>query len=182
MTIGVKATVLTALLGGPSVIAALILAAPAMADPAVPEPVIPIAAPAAPAPAAEAAPAPAPVAVAAPAPAPATDGTVQAAAADPATPPGEVPHLPSPEHLPPGTTDAPPDADQPRGLTYLRDLWHAVQTQEVSGKDALLLLTQRPMDANAVPPPGMQANPTPPPPPEPAPAPPLVMPPPEPAA
>ena len=73
-----------------------------------------------------------------------------------------MPHLSSPENLPPGTTDAPPDAGQPRTLGYLRDLWHAVQTQEVSGRDALLLLTQRPMNADAAPPPGMSANPTPP--------------------
>jgi hypothetical protein len=73
-----------------------------------------------------------------------------------------VPHLSSPENLPPGTTDTPPDPNQPRTLTYLQDLWHAVQTQEVSGKDALLLLTQRPMNPDAVPPPGMPANPTPP--------------------
>ena len=73
-----------------------------------------------------------------------------------------MPHLSSPENLPPGTTDTPPDAGQPRTLGYLRDLWHAVQTQEVSGRDALLLLTQRPMNADAVPPPGMAANPTPP--------------------
>lgn len=177
MTIDVKATVLTALAGGPSVIAALILAAPAMADPAiadpvVPDPVIPTFAPAPPPPPPTPAPAPAPLAIAAPAP----DGTVQVAAADPAIPPAEVPHLSSPENLPPGTTDTPLDADQPRGLTYLRDIWHAYQTQEVSGRDALLLLTQRPMDADAAPPPGMPANPTPPLPPEPAPppAPPLV--------
>ena len=62
-------------------------------------------------------------------------------------PPDGVPHLSSPENLPPGTTDTPPDAGQPRTLGYLRDLWHAVQTQEVSGRDALLLLTQRPMNA-----------------------------------
>ena len=102
---------------------------------------------------------------------PAPDGTVQAAAADPAAPPDGVPHLSSPENLPPGTTDTPADADQPRGLTYLHDLWHAVQTQEVSGRDALLLLTQRPLDPDAAPPPGMSSNPTPPLPPVPAPAP-----------
>ena len=184
MTIDVKAAVLTALIGGPSVIVALILAGPAMADPAiadpvVPDPVLPVLAPA-PAPPPAPAPAPAPLAVAAPAPAaatpapapaPAPDGSVQAVAADPATPPDGVPHLSSPENLPPGTTDAPPDAGQPRTLGYLRDIWHAYQTQEVSGRDALLLLTQRPLDPNATPPPGMPANPTPPLPPEPAPAP-----------
>jgi resuscitation-promoting factor RpfA len=123
-----------------------------------------------------------------PAPGPAPGATIQAAAADQApTPPEGVPHLSSPENLPPGTTDTPPDGDQPRGLTYLRDIWHAYQTQEVSGRDALLLLTQRPLDPNAAPPPGMSSNPTPPlgpdavPPPVPEPAPPLLFPPPAPA-
>ena len=32
------------------------------------------------------------------------------------------------------------------GVTYLRELWHAYQTQEVSGSDVLLLLSQRPMN------------------------------------
>ncbi len=95
-------------------------------------------------------------------PVPAPDGTVQAATSDLPVPPDGVPHLSSPENLPPGTTDTPPDPGQPRTLGYLRDLWHAVQTQEVSGKGALLLLTQRPMNADAVPPPGMPASPTPP--------------------
>ncbi|MEA2494690.1 MAG: hypothetical protein QOJ29_2601, partial [Thermoleophilaceae bacterium] len=97
-----------------------------------------------------------------PAPPAPPDSTVKPAAVALPTPPDGVPHLSSPENLPPDTTDTSPDADQPRGLTYLRDIWHAYQTQEVSGKDALLLLTQRPMDADAVPPPGMPANPTPP--------------------
>ncbi len=92
---------------------------------------------------------------------PAPDGAAQPAAVALATPPDGVPHLSSPENLPPGTTDTPPD-NSGRGVSYLRDLWHALQTQEVSGKDALLLLTQRPMNANAVPPPGMPASPTPP--------------------
>ena len=104
-----------------------------------------------------------------PGPGPAPDGTVQAAPNDPPIPPDGVSHLSSPENLPPGTTDTPPDGGQPRTLGYLRDLWHAVQTQEVSGRDALLLLTQRPMNPNAAPPPGMSANPTPPLAPEPAP-------------
>jgi hypothetical protein len=104
-----------------------------------------------------------------PAPGPAPDGTVQAATNDLPVPPDGVPHLSSPENLPPGTTDTPPDVGQPRTLGYLRDLWHAVQTQEVSGRDALLLLTQRPMNPNAAPPSGMPANPTPPLPPEAAP-------------
>lgn len=193
MTIDVKATIVTALIGGPAMIVALIFAAPAMADPAeadptVPAPVIPVAMPEAPlspaaapapalaAPAAPSAvapadpampapgpiPAPGPMSAPGPMPGPAPDGSVQAVAADPATVPDGMPHLSSPENLPPGTTDAPPDPSQTRGLGYLRDIWHAYQTQEVNGRDALLLLTQRPMDANAAPPPGMPANPTPP--------------------
>jgi len=149
-----KAWALSAVTGALGAIAALTLAAPAHADPVIPVP-----------------PPPAPGDPAVPDSQPAPDGTVQAAAGDPALPPEEVPHLPSLENLPPGTSDTPVDAGQPRGLGYLRDLWNAVQTQEVSGKDALLLLTQRPLDPNAAPPPGLSANPTPPLPPEASPTP-----------
>ncbi len=76
-----------------------------------------------------------------------------------AAPPAEVPHLVSPENLPPGTSMTPVGPQQSTGQSYLRELWHAVQTQEVSGKDALLLLTQRPLSATATPPPGLAANP-----------------------
>jgi resuscitation-promoting factor RpfA len=138
---------LSAVIGGLGVTAVLMCASPASADPVIPLPP------------------PAPADPAVPPPAP-QDTTIQAAGTDPAAPPEGVPHLPSPENLPPGTTVTPVDQGQPRSLGYLRDLWHAVQTQEVSGKDALLLLTQRPMNANAAPPPGMPANPTPPLPPE----------------
>jgi hypothetical protein len=132
--IDIEAKTLTVMSGALGIVAALTLSAPtALADPALPPP-----------------------------PPPAPDATVQAAAGDPATPPDGTPHLSSLQNLPPGTTDSPPDGNQPRGLGYLRDLWHAVQTQDVSGKDALLLLTQRPMNADAAPPPGMPANPTPP--------------------
>jgi resuscitation-promoting factor RpfA len=140
-------------------------------EPAVAQAVVPAAVPAV-APADPAIPTPAPMPGPGPAPGPAPDGTVQAAPNDLPVPPDGLPHLSSPENLPPGTTDTPPDAGQPRTLGYLRDLWHAVQTQEVSGADALLLLTQRPMNPNAAPPPGMSANPTPPLAPEPAPPPP----------
>ena len=70
-----------------------------------------------------------------------------------------MPHLSSPENLPPGTSDVPLEPEQGRGTSYLRDLWHAVQTQDISGKDALLLLTQRPLDANAMPTNGLPAGP-----------------------
>jgi resuscitation-promoting factor RpfA len=145
-----------------------VIPAPApMAAPPPPAPwLTPFVAPAIPAPAPAVAAAdpviPAPAPMAAPAPGPGPDSTIQTAAVDPATPPDGVPHLSSPENLPPGTTDVPPDAGQPRTLGYLRDLWHAVQTQEVSGRDALLLLTQRPMNPDSAPPPGLAANPTPP--------------------
>lgn len=85
------------------------------------------------------------------------DSTTQAVSGDASAPPAGVPHLPSPDNLPPGTTDAPPP--QGRGMSYLRDLWHAMQTQNVSGSDALLLLTQRPLDPKATPPPGLAAGP-----------------------
>ena len=92
--------------------------------------------------------------------------TTQAAAGDPAAPPvdpaappTEVQHLSSPTNLPPGTTDVPLDPGQSRTGSYLRDLFHAYQTQEISGKDALLLLTQRPLNPNAVPTNGMPTGP-----------------------
>jgi len=88
--------------------------------------------------------------------------STQAAPGDPAAPPPpppEVQHLSSPQNLPPGTTMTPLDQGQGR-TSYLRDLWQAVQAQEISGKDAaLLLLTQRPMDANAIPTNGLPAGP-----------------------
>ncbi len=60
--------------------------------------------------------------------------------------PDGMPHLVSPENLPPGTTVDPKlvGAASPN-VTYLKDIWHAIQTQEISGTDALLALTQRPL-------------------------------------
>ena len=94
----------------------------------------------------------------------------------PPAPPAEVPHLMSPENLPPGTTITPLDPQQGRTTSYLRDLWHAVQTQEISGRDAILLLTQRPLDPNAMPTNGLPAGPQAPLPAEPVPAPELAPP------
>jgi hypothetical protein len=139
--------------------AALTVAAPiAHADPALPAP---------PDPALPAPPLPGPPLQ----PGPEESISTQAAADDPALPappPAEVPHLLSPDNLPPGTSAVPVEPPQSRGTSYLRDLFHAFQTQEISGKDALLLLTQRPLDANAMPtngmPPGPQAPPGTPPP------------------
>jgi hypothetical protein len=86
-----------------------------------------------------------------------------APAADPPPEPAPVgvPHLPSPENPPPGTTTEPVGQTGSRGLTYLRELWHAMQTQEISMQDALLLFTQRPLDPDATPPPGMAPHPQP---------------------
>ncbi|UXA20804.1 hypothetical protein KXD98_14175 [Mycobacterium sp. SMC-4] len=97
--------------------------------------------------------------------APAPEQPVVTSSAQPAT--EGVPHLASPHNLPPGTSTTP--VSQSR-LDYLRDLWHAMQTQEVSGSNALLLLTQRPLSSG---PPAAQPVPAPPPalPPLPPPAP-----------
>jgi hypothetical protein len=82
---------------------------------------------------------PAPEAVAAtPVPAPAS--TAQA---------DGVPHLPSPDNLPPGTTQAAPEGPK---MSYLRYLWQAVHTPGVTMGDALMLIAQRPMDAKSEPP------------------------------
>ncbi|KUI04604.1 transglycosylase [Mycolicibacterium acapulense] len=72
-----------------------------------------------------------------PAPAPA----VEPVAAD-----AGVPHLASPDNLPAGTTvdRAQAGADSPN-VSYLKEIWHAIQTQDITGKDALLALTQRPL-------------------------------------
>lgn len=117
-------------------VAALLLSAPAGAEPTAPGPPPgPVEAPVQPA--AAAAPAEAPVAA-----------------------PEPVPHLSSPENLPPGTTELAAQPEGPR-MGYLRELWHAYQTQEVSGSDALLLLTQRPMIAAPAPAPLPGAAPAP---------------------
>lgn len=109
----------------------------ASADPVVPvEPGVP---------AAEALPAPAP---AAPAPAPGAPATVaqasaQAPLAAPLTPPDGVAHLPSPDSLPPGTTQTAPEHPT---LGYLKDVWNALRSEDVTASDALLLLAQRPVN------------------------------------
>ena len=122
--IDLGAKVLTVAIGGG--VAALMFATPAAADPA---PTLP------PAPAVDGAPVPA-----APAPAaPAQAAPVQAASAQ-AVPEG-VPHLPSPDALPPGSTMDPTvmAGGESPNVSYLRDLWHAVQNQEISGREAMLL-------------------------------------------
>ncbi|MDT5069058.1 MAG: hypothetical protein QOK02_5213 [Mycobacterium sp.] len=113
--------------------------------------------------------------------------TVQAAGDLPApgpapvlpAPPDGVPHLPSPQALPPGSTLDPQDNDSPN-VSYLKDLWQAVQNHEISGKEALVMgLAQRGMDTpipGQAPGPNVPISPVdpalaPPPPPAPGPAP-----------
>jgi hypothetical protein len=164
--IDIEAKALTVMSGAMGIVAALTLSAPAaFADPALPG--APGAGPGldatGAAPVGTVATGQAPVAgvQAAEAGVQAPGATVQAAGTDPVTPPDGMPHLSSPQNLPPDTTTTPPDDNQQRGLGYLRDLWHAVQTQDVSGRGALLLLTQRPLDPNAAAP-GLPPGPTPP--------------------
>ncbi|MGO4447162.1 transglycosylase, partial [Mycobacterium sp. 2YAF39] len=109
-----------------------------------------------PAPPAPPAPAPAPLAAPAPdplapinnldVPQPAFDAANQAVSGELPVP-AEVPHLSSPENLNPGTTTDRVEAvpGESPNVTYLKEIWHAIQTQDVSGKDALLALTQRPL-------------------------------------
>jgi hypothetical protein len=104
-----------------------------------------LAAPAALADSADAAPTPTPVPVPAVVP---TDTAAQPVSAPTSPLADGVPHLPSPDNLPPGTTDTPP---QTRSLGYLRDILHAIGNHDVSMNDALLLLAQRPMSATAGP-------------------------------
>lgn len=74
-----------------------------------------------------------------------------------AQPPADVQHLSSPDNLPPGTTtDAPPQGK----MDYLRYLWNAMRSQEVTPSNAMLLLAQRPMAADAKAPSGVSATPS----------------------
>jgi resuscitation-promoting factor RpfA len=165
------------------------LHAPVPLDPVVPP--LPPAPPAPPAPGAVAAPAPDPLAPlnAVNIPGPAFDAANQAvtdpAAALPVLPDG-VPHLASPDSLPPGATMDPgaTDDDSPN-VSYLKDLWQAVQSHDISGKEALIMgLSQRGMNTpypeqgpgpNVPITPGAPADPAAPPPPAPD-APPILPP------
>ena len=91
-------------------------------------------------------------------PVPASAAVTPAPAAAPVTPvpapastaPADgVSHLPSPDNLPPGTTQAAPEGPN---MSYLRYLWQAVHTPGVTMSDALMLIAQRPMDATSAPP------------------------------
>jgi hypothetical protein len=86
-----------------------------------------------------------PVAPLPPAPAIQSAGT-DAAPPDVVVPPNGMPHLASPEAPPPGSTMEPQDDDSPN-VSYLKDLWQAVQNHDISGKQALLMgIAQRGMN------------------------------------
>ena len=83
-------------------------------------------------------------------PAPALDAANQAMTGDVPVPPAEIPHLASPDNLAPGyTMDESTLPAQGPNVGYLHELWHAIQTQDITGKDALLALTQRPLTTPA---------------------------------
>ncbi|KUH80843.1 transglycosylase family protein [Mycobacterium sp. GA-0227b] len=91
-------------------------------------------------------PAPAPVDAPQPAPAQPPAPPAPAPAVAPLASDSGVPHLASPQNLPPGTTvDRSQVSTDSPNVAYLKEIWHAIQTQDVSGKDALLALTQRPL-------------------------------------
>jgi hypothetical protein len=127
--------------------------APLPLDPILPVPAPPAPAPdpAAPAPAAVAAPAPDPLAPInnVDVPAPAYDAANQVVSGEIPTPPNGMPHLASPDAPPPGSTMDPNAAgpgDSPN-VSYLKDLWQAVQNHDISGKEALIVgLSQRGMN------------------------------------
>ena len=64
------------------------------------------------------------------------------------TPDDGVPHLPAPDALPPGTTQEQTRNSSTRG--YLKDVWEAVRSGDVTSGEALLLIAQRPMDSKNV--------------------------------
>jgi hypothetical protein len=79
--------------------------------------------------------------------------------APPAANPVPVPHLSSPDNLPPYTTSTSDGPQDPDRLSYFKEVWHAYQDHDISPSQALVLLAQRPMDADAPPPPGLAADP-----------------------
>ena len=93
------------------------------ADPAVP-PVLPT---------------PAPAGATTATPATAAGSTSVAAASDQAG----VPHLPSPNNLPPGTAGDPVASSDNPNVSYLKDLWHAYQDNQIDRNELLLGLAQR---------------------------------------
>jgi len=72
-----------------------------------------------------------------------TGAPAMVAAAAPAAPPDGVPHLPSPENLPPGTTTASTAPPTNPNVSYLKDVWRAIQNDEIDRSGLLMALAQR---------------------------------------
>ncbi|MGB5112862.1 MAG: transglycosylase family protein [Mycobacterium sp.] len=98
-----------------------------------------------PAPAPVPAPVPIPVPGVVAAPQPAMGIVNQAISGQLPVPADGVPHLLSPESLPPGTTMDPNALPPTRpNVSYLRQIWNAMQDHQITGKDALIAVgTQR---------------------------------------
>jgi hypothetical protein len=90
----------------------------------------------------------APLAVVEPVPAGDPLAVPPAEAVSPTAPADGVPHLPAPDALPPGTTQQQTRNSSTRG--YLKDVWEAVRSGDVTTGEALLLIAQRPMDSKNV--------------------------------
>ena len=116
---------------------ALFVAATASADPVPPAPALP------PNPAP---PNPVPAQAAAPEPLAPLDAPV--AGDQLVAPPNGIPHLPSPTAPPLGTTTDPTVmGDDSPNVSYLKDLWDAVQNHDITGGQALMMgLAQRGMN------------------------------------
>lgn len=138
------ATIIQASLLGPAPLAPGDPVPPILPTTPVPAP------PAPPAPADPAGQPPAAAPVGAVPPAPAGVPTVLAAAPLP----DGVPHLPSPSNPPPGTSTEPVGTSNPN-VSYLKQLWQAVQNHQIDKNELLLALAQRsftgpiPVDASA---------------------------------
>ena len=84
-----------------------------------------------------------PVSDAAPGAVPAGEPTTPTPAIIAAAPADGAQHLPSPDSPPPGTSSAPVGPETNPNVSYLKDLWNAIQNKEVDRNDLLLALTQR---------------------------------------
>jgi hypothetical protein len=82
-------------------------------------------------------------------PGPVYDAANMAASGQAPIAPNGMPHLASPDAPPPGSTMDPAqagDTDTPN-VSYLKDLWQAVQSHDISGKEALMMgIAQRGMN------------------------------------
>ena len=57
--------------------------------------------------------------------------------------PADVPHLPSPDNPPPGTSNEPVGPSANPNVSYLKDLWQALKNDEIDRNDLLIALSQR---------------------------------------